>query len=110
MTEFPLGEGISPIRLTQVGRNMQSNFFISYFFRVYFELSIVDRESRILSVFIKIIKYMTVVGEREKSSGTVNVRTRDNKVHGEMSIEALIEHFNTLVKDKTISEDCKVLK
>ncbi|CAH0724201.1 unnamed protein product, partial [Brenthis ino] len=54
--------------------------------------------------------YILVVGEREKNSNTVNVRTRDNKVHGEMSIEALIEHFNTLVKDKTISDDCQLFK
>ncbi|KOB73912.1 Uncharacterized protein OBRU01_07380, partial [Operophtera brumata] len=38
--------------------------------------------------------YILVVGDREKNSGTVNVRTRDNKVHGEMSIAGLIEHLN----------------
>ncbi|CAH2089181.1 unnamed protein product [Euphydryas editha] len=54
--------------------------------------------------------YILVVGEREKNSGTVNVRTRDNKVHGEMSVEALIEHFNKLVSEKTLSEDSQLLK
>lgn len=51
-----------------------------------------------------------MVGEREKSSGTVNVRTRDNKVHGEMSVQGLIDHLNTLVKEKTLSEDSELLK
>lgn len=51
-----------------------------------------------------------VVGDREKTSGTVNVRTRDNKVHGEMSVQALVDHLNTLVKDKTLSEDSELLK
>lgn len=32
-----------------------------------------------------------VVGEKEKSGNTVNVRTRDNVVHGEVSTDALIE-------------------
>ncbi|XP_075980881.1 threonine--tRNA ligase isoform X2 [Anticarsia gemmatalis] len=54
--------------------------------------------------------YILVVGEREKTSGTVNVRTRDNKVHGEMSIQGLIDHLNTLVKEKTLAEDSDVLK
>lgn len=51
-----------------------------------------------------------MVGEREKNSGTVNVRTRDNKVHGEMSIQGLIDHFTTLTKNKTLSEDSQLLK
>ncbi|RVE53015.1 hypothetical protein evm_002313 [Chilo suppressalis] len=54
--------------------------------------------------------YILVVGEREKNSGTVNVRTRDNKVHGEMSIPDLIEHLNKLVREKTLSEDSQLLK
>ncbi|XP_073953511.1 threonine--tRNA ligase 1, cytoplasmic-like [Choristoneura fumiferana] len=54
--------------------------------------------------------YILVVGDREKTSGTVNIRTRDNKVHGEMSVEALIEHFNTLVRDKTLADDSELLK
>jgi threonyl-tRNA synthetase len=34
--------------------------------------------------------YILVVGEEEASAGTVNVRTRDNKVHGMHSIADLI--------------------
>lgn len=38
--------------------------------------------------------FILVVGEKEKAGNTVNVRTRDNAVHGEYSIEQLIEKFN----------------
>eukprot|EP00795_Rhopilema_esculentum_P006287 gene6286-11708_t len=44
--------------------------------------------------------FILVVGEKEKESGTVNVRTRDNKVHGEKSIQAIIERFAALRSEK----------
>jgi len=34
-----------------------------------------------------------VVGEKEKASGTVNIRTRDNKVHGERTIADTVERL-----------------
>uniref|UniRef100_A0A3Q0SB28 threonine--tRNA ligase n=1 Tax=Amphilophus citrinellus TaxID=61819 RepID=A0A3Q0SB28_AMPCI len=37
-----------------------------------------------------------LVGEKEKTSNTVNVRTRDNKVHGERSVEECIERLKQL--------------
>ena len=37
-----------------------------------------------------------MVGENEKKAGTVNVRTRDNKVHGERDMEAVITRFKEL--------------
>lgn len=37
-----------------------------------------------------------MVGEKEKTSSTVNVRTRDNKVHGERSVEECIERLKQL--------------
>ncbi|XP_069780410.1 threonine--tRNA ligase 1, cytoplasmic isoform X3 [Narcine bancroftii] len=37
--------------------------------------------------------FILVVGEKEKSSETVNVRTRDNKVHGECTISETIERL-----------------
>ncbi|XP_025077144.1 threonine--tRNA ligase, cytoplasmic-like isoform X1 [Pomacea canaliculata] len=47
--------------------------------------------------------FIFVVGEKELANDTVNVRTRDNKVHGEQSIEHVIERFNyfknTYVRD-----------
>uniref|UniRef100_A0A1A8QKL9 threonine--tRNA ligase n=1 Tax=Nothobranchius rachovii TaxID=451742 RepID=A0A1A8QKL9_9TELE len=40
--------------------------------------------------------FILVVGEKEKTSNTVNVRTRDNKVHGEHSVEECIERLKQL--------------
>ena len=34
------------------------------------------------------------------TSNTVNVRTRDNKVHGEKSLDALLDRFNALAESK----------
>ncbi|XP_067871791.1 threonine--tRNA ligase 1, cytoplasmic-like isoform X1 [Heterodontus francisci] len=40
--------------------------------------------------------FILVVGEREKLNHSVNVRTRDNKVHGELSVAATIEKMKRL--------------
>ncbi|KAF6005437.1 hypothetical protein F1559_005006 [Cyanidiococcus yangmingshanensis] len=37
--------------------------------------------------------YILVVGEKEQADGTVNVRTRDNEVHGERTVDSLISEF-----------------
>ncbi|XP_026721411.1 threonine--tRNA ligase, cytoplasmic [Athene cunicularia] len=37
--------------------------------------------------------FILVVGEKEKASGTVNIRTRDNKVHGERTIADTVERL-----------------
>ncbi|KAK2721840.1 threonine--tRNA ligase 1, cytoplasmic-like isoform X2 [Artemia franciscana] len=44
--------------------------------------------------------FILVVGEREKASGTVNIRTRDNIVHGEQSVDEVINRFNRLAKER----------
>lgn len=51
--------------------------------------------------------FILVVGDKEQVSDTVNVRTRDNKVHGEKSIVALLERFNQLrlMKNADSEED-----
>ena len=40
--------------------------------------------------------YILVVGEIEEAHKTVNVRTRDNEVHGEKSLEDLLAQFKEL--------------
>ncbi|KAF2977835.1 hypothetical protein EK904_007803 [Melospiza melodia maxima] len=40
--------------------------------------------------------FILVVGEKEKANNAVNVRTRDNKVHGEISISSAIEKLKKL--------------
>uniref|UniRef100_A0A672SD22 threonine--tRNA ligase n=1 Tax=Sinocyclocheilus grahami TaxID=75366 RepID=A0A672SD22_SINGR len=45
--------------------------------------------------------FILVVGEKEKSSDTVNVRTRDNKVHGERSLTNCMERLKELKASRT---------
>ncbi|XP_055642337.1 threonine--tRNA ligase 1, cytoplasmic isoform X2 [Toxorhynchites rutilus septentrionalis] len=49
--------------------------------------------------------FILVVGEKERSSETVNVRTRDNKVHGEVSIDDLIVKLRKLSDEYAKGED-----
>lgn len=42
--------------------------------------------------FFYICIYIPVVGEKESSNKTVNMRTRDNKVHGEFTLEAVLDY------------------
>ncbi|XP_017893242.1 threonine--tRNA ligase, cytoplasmic isoform X2 [Ceratina calcarata] len=50
--------------------------------------------------------FILVVGEKEVNAGTVNVRTRDNVVHGEVLVDDLIEKFKLFKerKDKNCEE------
>jgi threonyl-tRNA synthetase len=45
--------------------------------------------------------FILVVGEKEKTHSTVNVRTRDNKVHGEVTIVEMIRRFKILAETRT---------
>ena len=49
--------------------------------------------------------YILVVGDKEKLAGTVNVRTRDNKVHGEFSIDGLVEKLEKIRSEFITDED-----
>nr|CAD7434325.1 unnamed protein product [Timema monikensis] len=49
--------------------------------------------------------FILVVGEKEKTAGTVNVRTRDNIVHGEFSAETVAEKFAVLKNNKVIASE-----
>ncbi len=42
-----------------------------------------------------------VVGEKEATNQTVNVRTRDNAVHGEKTVDVLIAHLKHLQASKS---------
>lgn len=44
---------------------------------------------------------VAVVGEKEQSGGTVNVRTRDNVVHGEFSVEVVTQKFQALKEKRS---------
>ncbi|KAM6289791.1 threonine--tRNA ligase 1, cytoplasmic isoform 2-T2 [Aegotheles albertisi] len=45
--------------------------------------------------------FILVVGEKEKASGTVNIRTRDNKVHGERTIADTVERLLELKRSRS---------
>lgn len=45
--------------------------------------------------------FILVIGQQEQQRNTVNVRTRDNKVHGEVSVDEVIRRFADLAESKT---------
>jgi len=49
--------------------------------------------------------FILVVGEKEKSNQTANVRTRDNAVRGEVSLDELVQRFNKLAKDRVLKSE-----
>lgn len=46
-----------------------------------------------------------MVGEKEQGNESVNVRTRDNKVHGEVSLSTLITKLRSLKETRALSDD-----
>ena len=49
--------------------------------------------------------YILVVGDKERANNTVNIRTRDNKVHGEMIVEDLLAKFERLRDERVLEQD-----
>ncbi|XP_022109514.1 threonine--tRNA ligase, cytoplasmic-like isoform X3 [Acanthaster planci] len=49
--------------------------------------------------------FIFVVGEKEMTNKTVNVRTRDNKVHGEHSLDAVIARFQALKETRALNSE-----
>ncbi|KAK3790528.1 hypothetical protein RRG08_060576 [Elysia crispata] len=49
--------------------------------------------------------FIFVVGENEVNNHTANVRTRDNKIHGEHSIDHIIERFQELKNTKALDAE-----
>lgn len=45
--------------------------------------------------------FILVIGEKEQQTNTVNVRTRDNKVHGQVSVDEVLKRFKRLADVKT---------
>lgn len=58
-------------------------------------------------ILIYLILIFLVVGEKELNAGTVNVRTRDNVVHGEILVDDLLKKFRIFKerKDKNCEEN-----
>ena len=51
------------------------------------------------------IFFCIVVGEKEKTNRTVNVRTRDNKVHGEFTIDGVSAKFQELAELRILKSE-----
>merc|ERR1739836_50146 len=49
--------------------------------------------------------FIFVVGEKERSNETVNVRTRDNKVHGVFTLSAVKELFKELSEKRILNSE-----
>ncbi|CAF3370773.1 unnamed protein product [Rotaria socialis] len=45
--------------------------------------------------------FIGVVGQAEQANGTINIRTRDNKQHGEFTIDEVIKRFSHLAETRT---------
>ncbi|XP_068954543.1 threonine--tRNA ligase 2, cytoplasmic [Petaurus breviceps papuanus] len=49
--------------------------------------------------------FILVVGEKEKINKAVNVRTRDNKIHGETSVASTIDKLKKLKESRTLNAE-----
>ena len=46
-----------------------------------------------------------MVGEKEKTNNAVNVRTRDNKIHGEISVTSAIHKLKNFKKSRILNAE-----
>ena len=56
------------------------------------------------------IASIPVVGAKEQETGTVNVRTRDNKIHNEHPVEFVIERFKYLCNNKALDAEDRFIE
>ncbi|XP_020767496.2 threonine--tRNA ligase 2, cytoplasmic [Odocoileus virginianus] len=49
--------------------------------------------------------FIFVVGEKEETNNAVNVRTRDNKIHGEISVTSAINKLKNLKQSRTLNAE-----
>ncbi|XP_054550749.1 threonine--tRNA ligase 2, cytoplasmic [Talpa occidentalis] len=49
--------------------------------------------------------FILVVGEKEKANNAVNVRTRDKKIHGEISVASAIDKLKNLKLSRTLNAE-----
>ncbi len=70
------------------------------------EVDSTDRkmQKKVREAQLEQFNYILVVGEQEKTNDTVNVRTRDNQVHGERKLDDVIAVLNE--EKKTRSLEC----
>lgn len=49
--------------------------------------------------------FILVVGEKEKNTNVVNVRTRDGQIHGQVDVDELIVRLNKLSRDLNLDDN-----
>ncbi|KAK2709073.1 hypothetical protein QYM36_012927 [Artemia franciscana] len=54
--------------------------------------------------------FQLVVGKKEKSFGTVNIRTRDSTVHGEQSVDEVLSLFHKLAQERLLDSEILIKK
>ena len=54
---------------------------------------------------LHLVVLAVVAGRKEVENRTVNVRTRDNTVHGEYSLDEVIERCRELVENRGLNSD-----
>ncbi|KAB1257100.1 Threonine--tRNA ligase 2; cytoplasmic [Camelus dromedarius] len=73
-----------------------------------------DAESKILTVkmiqnqgklILICLQAQHLVGEKEKANNAVNVRTRDNKIHGEISVASAMDRLKNLKTSRTLNAE-----
>ena len=60
------------------------------------DLSKATFQKKVRTAQVSQYNFQLVVGKNEVENGTVNIRTRDNKVEGEMKVDEVIEKFKQL--------------
>lgn len=60
---------------------------------------------KIRNAQLGLFNFILVVGEQERTHKTVNVRTRDNKVHGEIGIPELLVKLQRFRDERIKTED-----
>ncbi|KAI1716417.1 tRNA synthetase class II core domain (G, h, p, S and t) domain-containing protein [Ditylenchus destructor] len=77
--------------MNEYGRSVYKKLFDAGFEVEFDEDSNATLNKRIRNAQLDQFNFILVVGEQEKKNGTVNVRTRDNKIRGEISIDEFIK-------------------
>jgi len=64
-----------------------------------------DLPTVILIYFMTLNFFTLVVGEKELAANSVNIRTRDNVVHGEFTVAQVLEKFTNLKEARTVNSE-----
>lgn len=72
------------------------------------QLELWDPVCHVVPIIYSFFPSLLVIGEKELNNGTVNVRSRENKVLGEHTVEHLIERFKEFCATRTVSAETEL--